>query len=244
MRPTVLQLAHSAPWAGHLGQLKTYSRMTTCFYWPQQFTDTVQFYKSCPQCQLTAPGKKGDRAPLIPMPVTDTPFSRIAMDIVGPLERSSAGHRYILVVCDYATRYPEAFPLRKIKACQIANCLIQMFLRVGIPKEIITDQGSNFTSNLLREIYKLLGIRGVKTSPYHPQTDSLVECFNKTLKSMLRKFVEDLGADWDQWLPFLLFAYREVASSVHGFFSIPAPLWPLSTGSTGCTEGGLGGAKT
>uniref|UniRef100_A0A3Q1F2Z4 Gypsy retrotransposon integrase-like protein 1 n=2 Tax=Acanthochromis polyacanthus TaxID=80966 RepID=A0A3Q1F2Z4_9TELE len=217
LKPIVLQLAHSVPWSGHLGQFKTFSRMLTRFYWPQQYADTVQFCKSCPQCQLTAPGNKSDRAQLINMPVIDTPFSRIAMDIVGPLERSSAGHRYILVVCDYATRYPEAFPLRKVKARQIANCLIQMFSRVGIPKEIITDQGSNFTSNLLREVYKLLGIRGVKTSPYHPQTDGLVERFNKTLKSMLRKFVEDSGADWDQWLPFLLFAYREVPQASTGF---------------------------
>uniref|UniRef100_A0A3B3YYE4 ribonuclease H n=1 Tax=Poecilia mexicana TaxID=48701 RepID=A0A3B3YYE4_9TELE len=151
------------------------------------------------------------------MPVIDTPFSRIAMDIVGPLERSSSGHRYILVVCDYATRYPEAFPLRRVKARQIANCLVQLFSRVGIPREILTDQGSNFTSNLLKEVYKLLGITGVKTSPYHPQTDGLVERFNKTLKSMLKKFVKDSGKDWDQWLPFLLFAYREVPQASTGF---------------------------
>uniref|UniRef100_A0A669EG75 Gypsy retrotransposon integrase-like protein 1 n=1 Tax=Oreochromis niloticus TaxID=8128 RepID=A0A669EG75_ORENI len=217
LRSTVLQLAHSVPWAGHLGQAKTFSRMSPRFYWPQQFTDTVQFCKSCPECQLTAPGRKGERAPLIPMPVIDTPFSRVAMDIIGPLERSSAGHRYILVVCDYATRYPEAFPLKKVKARQIANCLIQMFSRVGIPKEIITDQGSNFTSNFMREVYRLLGIKGIKTTPYHPQTDGLVERFNKTLKAMLRKFVKDTGADWDQWLPFLLFAYREVPQASTGF---------------------------
>uniref|UniRef100_A0A3Q3BI90 Gypsy retrotransposon integrase-like protein 1 n=1 Tax=Kryptolebias marmoratus TaxID=37003 RepID=A0A3Q3BI90_KRYMA len=144
LRPIVLQLAHSVPWAGHLGYVKTFSRMSNRFFWPQQFSDTVQYCKSCPQCQLTAPCKKGDRAPLIPMPVIDTPFSRIAMDVVGPLEKSSSGHKYILVVCDYATRYPEAFPLRRVKARQIANCLIQMFSRVGIPREILTDQGSNF----------------------------------------------------------------------------------------------------
>lgn len=217
LRPTVLNLSHSIPWAGHLGQAKTFARMVPRYYWPQQYADTVKYCQSCPQCQVTAPRRKGDRAPLISMPIIDTPFSRIAMDIVGPLERSSGGHRYILVVCDYATRYPEAFPLKKIKARQIVNCLIQLFSRVGIPKEIITDQGTNFTSGLLRDVYSLLGIQGVKTSPYHPQTDGLVERFNKTLKSMLRKFVNDSGSDWDQWLPFLLFAYREVPQSSTGF---------------------------
>lgn len=217
LRSTILKMSHSIPWAGHLGQSKTFSRMIPRFYWPQQFSDTVQYCKACPQCQLTAPGRKSDRAPLISMPIIDTPFSRIAMDIVGPLEQSKAGHKYILVVCDYATKYPEAFPLKKIKARQIVNCLIQLFSRVGIPKEIITDQGTNFTSKMLKEVYSLLGIQGVKTSPYHPQTDGLVERFNKTLKSMLRKFVSETGSDWDQWLPFLLFAYREVPQSSTGF---------------------------
>lgn len=139
------------------------------------------------------------------------------MDVVGPLERSKAGHRYILVICDYATRYPEAFPLRNTKARQVANSLIQLFSRVGVPKEILTDQGTNFTSKILRQVYSLLGIRGIKTTPYHPQTDGMVERFNQTLKSMLRKFVSESGADWDQWLPYLLFAYREVPQASTGF---------------------------
>lgn len=65
-----------------------------------------------------------------------------------------------------------------------------MFTRVGIPKEIPTDQGSNFTSNLLKEIYKSWELTGAKTSLYHTLTDALHERFNKTLKSMLRKFVK------------------------------------------------------
>lgn len=215
LRPTILSLSHSVPWAGHLGQAKTFSRMVPRFYWPQQYADTVKYCQACPECQLTAPGRKVDRAPLINMPIISTPFSRIAMDIVGPLERSSTGHRYILVVCDYATRYPEAFPLKRIKTRQIVNCLIQLFSRVGIPREIITDQGTNFISCLLKEVYGLLGIHGVKTNPYHPQTDGLVECFK--VQSMLRKFVNDSGSDWDQWLPFLMFAYREVPQASTGF---------------------------
>lgn len=139
------------------------------------------------------------------------------MDIVGPLDRSKSGNRFILVICDYATKYPEAFPLKNVKARQIANCLIQLFSRVGVAREIVTDQGTNFVSELLKQVYQLLGIKGIRTTPYHPQTDGLVERFNQTLKKMLRKFTSQTGADWDQWLPYLLFAYREVPQASTGF---------------------------
>ena len=139
------------------------------------------------------------------------------MDIVGPLPRSRSGNRYILVVCDYATRYPEAMPLRNIDAEHVAEELVKMFSRVGIPNEILTDQGSNFMSQLLAELYRLLHIQPIRTSPYHPQTDGLVERFNQTLKSMLRKTATDAGKDWDKLIPYLLFAYREVPQASTGF---------------------------
>ena len=100
------------------------------------------------------------------MPIIKEPFERIAMDIVGPLPRSRSGNRFILVICDYATRYPEAVPLRTIDAENIAEELIKFFSRVGIPKEILTDQGSNFVSQLLTEIYRLLHIHPIRTTPY------------------------------------------------------------------------------
>ncbi|XP_069370624.1 uncharacterized protein [Paralichthys olivaceus] len=217
LRGRVLHLGHSIPWAGHLGKEKSEKRIVNRFYWPGFQKDIAEYCKSCPECQLSARSHRGLKAPLISLPIIDVPFSRIAMDVVGPLERSRAGHRYILVICDYATRYPEAFPLRNTKARQVANCLIQLFSRVGIPKEVLTDQGTNFTSKSLKQVYSMLGIRGIKTTPYHPQTDGLVERFNQTPKSMLRKFVSDSGADWDQWLPYLLFSYREVPQASTGF---------------------------
>lgn len=217
LRSKVLHLAHSVPWSGHLGQQKTLARVAKRFYWPKVYQEVIQYCKSCSTCQLTSRTHRGTRAPLISMPIIDTPFSRIAMDIVGPLEKSSAGHRYILVICDYATRFPEAYPLRNVKSRQVANCLIQLFSRVGIPSEIITDQGTNFNSRFMKQVYSLLGIRPIRTTPYHPQTDGLVERFNQTLKAMLRKFVCDSGADWDQWLPYLLFAYREVPQASTGY---------------------------
>ena len=154
---------------------------------------------------------------MIPLPVIDVPFKRIAMDIVGPLPRSKSGNRYILVLCDYATRYPEATSLRSIDAEHVAEQLIKLFAQVGIPEEILTDQGANFTSQLLSELYRMLHIHPIRTTPYHLQTDGLVKRFNRTLKSMLRKAVIGGGKDWDKKLPYLLFAYREVPQASTGF---------------------------
>ena len=121
------------------------------------------------------------------------------------------------MVCDYATRYPEAIPLRSIDAEHVAEELVQVFSRVGIPEEILTDQGTNFMSQLLAEVYKFLRIKPIRTSPYHPQTDGLVERFNKTLKTMVRKMAISEGRDWDTLLPYVLFAYREVPQASTGF---------------------------
>ena len=209
-------MGHSIPWAGHLGLPKTYARIAARFFWPRMYKDVQEYCRACSECQLTSK-YTASPYPLQPLPCIDIPFSRIAMDIVGPLERTQSGFKYILVVCDYATRYPEAFPLRKISARPIAQALLQLFSRVGIPKEILTDQGTAFLSKSLKQVYGVLGIKGIKTTPYHPQTDGLVERFNQTLKNMLRKFVAENAKDWDRWLPYLLFAYREVPQASTGF---------------------------
>lgn len=94
----------------------------------------------------------------MPMPLVEKPFQRIATDIVGPLPRSRLGNKYILTICNYATRYPEAVSLPTIEAERIAKELVKLFSRVGIPDEILTDQGTNFMSALLQEIYRLLHI--------------------------------------------------------------------------------------
>ena len=88
-------------------------------------------------------------------------FQRIAMDVVGPLPRSRSGRRYVLVLCDYATRYPEAVAMKNIDAEAVADELLKVFSRVGIPKEILKDQGSNFTAQLLAELYRLLHVKAL-----------------------------------------------------------------------------------
>ncbi|CAL9687319.1 unnamed protein product [Knipowitschia caucasica] len=104
-RQLVLHLAHTLPWAGHLGRHKTFLRVSTRFFWPGMYTDVQAYCTTCPTCQLTGSPRKSDRALLQPLPIVSVPFRRIAMDIIGPLPRSGRGHQYVLVVCDYAIKW-------------------------------------------------------------------------------------------------------------------------------------------
>jgi len=118
---------------------------------------------------------------------------------------------------DYATRYPEATPLKSIEAETAAEALVAMFSRVGVPEELISDQGSQFLSGVMKEVSRLLSLNQLVTTPYHPMCNGLVERFNGTLKMMLRRMCAERLKDWDRYLPALLFAYREVPQESLGF---------------------------
>ena len=110
------------------------------------------------------------------------PFESIAMDIVGPLPKTKRNNRYMLVVIDYYTRWPEAFTLEHQDAHSVALRLIsEIISRYGAPYVIHTDQGTNFESKLIAELCKLYDIKKTRTTPYHPQSDGLVERLNRTL---------------------------------------------------------------
>ena len=139
---------------------------------------------------------------MVPLSIINKPFHHITMDIVQTDQGTSI---YILVVCDYAIRYLEAVALKSIDAEHVAEALITLFSRVGVAEKIFTDQGTNFTLQLLVELYRLLHVKAMRTSPYHPQKDRLVERFNQSLKNMLKKTVAEEGKDWDKLLLYLLF---------------------------------------
>ncbi len=189
----------------------------TRFFWPGIHENVRRWCAACVECQLVNP-PASPKAPLCPLPLMQVPFERIgngphrAIRTVGT--RASV---FALVLVDYATRYPEAVALRNISAKSVAEALFSMISRVGIPKEILTDQGTAFMSRTIRELYELLGIKSVRTSVYHPQTDGLVERFNRTLKKIIRKFVQEDAKNWDKWLETLLFAVREVPHASTGF---------------------------
>lgn len=118
-------------------------------------------------------------------------MDKIAMDILGPLPVSKSGHRNILVISDYFSKWTEAYALVDHKATTVASTLVGEFIsRLGVPLTIHTDQGRDFEYNLIKELCVLLGIHKTRTSPYHPQSDGQVERFNRTLLAMLSKVVQ------------------------------------------------------
>ena len=174
---------------------------------------------------------------MVTTPIINEPFTKIAMDIAGPLNRTKSGKKYILTIIDHSTRYPEAFVLKEIDAKSVANALIELFSRVGLPKIILTDQGSNFKSKLLKELYEMVNIQSITTSPYTPQSNGCVERFNGTLKSVLKKLCTENTNEWDELLPFVLFACIQVPHEETGF--APFELlygWPVR-GPTQLFEG-------
>ena len=210
LRGDVLKIAHDGIMSGHLGIRKTTDRILNEFFWPTIRKDVKVYCKTCDICQKTVPKGKVSRLPLGKMPVIDNPFSRVAVDIVGPISPpTNNGNRFILTVVDYATRYPEAKALKKIDSETVAEALVEIYSRIGIPREVLTDQGKQFTSDLMKEAGRLLSIKQLTTTLYHPSCNGLVERFNGTLKSMLRKLSEEKPTQWDRYIPSLLFAYRD-----------------------------------
>lgn len=217
-RTEILKMAHELPMAGHVGIRKTEDRITRHFYWPKMHQDVVQFCKTCHTCQIIGKSQPSIKpAPLIPIPAFDEPFTRILVDCVGPLPRTRSGHKYLLTIMDLSSRFPEAIPLRSITAKTVVQALVQFFTRYGLPKEVQSDQGSNFMSGVFQQVMHELGIKQFKSTAYHPQSQGALERYHQTLKTMLRAYCEEYPDDWDKGIPFLLFATRDSPNESTGF---------------------------
>lgn len=161
-REEIMRLAHEIPTSGHLGINKTQARVMRHFYWPKLCKDVVEFCKTCHECQVG--GKPNQAVPpalLVPIPAFGEPFSHVLTDCVGPLPKTKHGYQYLLTVMDVSTRFIEVFPLRNISAKSVLDCLLKFFPQFGLPREIQSDQGSNFMSGVFQAVMRELGVKKV-----------------------------------------------------------------------------------
>ena len=154
---------------------------------------------------------------LNPFPVGE-PWERISIDITGPHPRSSRHNQYILTCVDHFSKWAEAIPLRNHTASTVARALMTHIIsRFGCPKQLLSDRGSEFESELFTELMKWLEIDKLRTTAYQPSTNGAVERFHRTLNSMLGKVVDESQRDWDDRLPAVLAAYRASPHESTGF---------------------------
>ena len=169
LRRQLMEVAHESVMGGHMGVKKTTDKIQKAFYWPGIQGDVSRRCKSCDICQKTVNKGLVPKVPLEKMPLIDMPFKRVAIDLIGPISPpSEEGHRYILTLVDYATRYPEAVPLKNIDTETVAEALVDIFSRLGIPEDILSDLGTRFVSDCMKEVARLLSIKQLTTTPYHP----------------------------------------------------------------------------
>ena len=218
LRTEVLKLGHEGVLAGHLGTKRTADRILAHFFWPGIFGDIKRFCQSCDICQRTVNKGSVKKAPVQEVPLVHLPFQKVAIDLIGPLSpASNRNHRWVLTLVDYATRYPEAVALVKIDTETVAEALLGIFARVGFPQEILSDNGTQFVSHVMQEVARLISVKQLFSSPYHPMANGLCERFNGTLKKMLLRLCSEQPREWDRYLEPLLFAYREVPQESTGF---------------------------
>ena len=185
---------------------KTADKIQSAFFWPGIQGDVARYCKSCDVGQKTVNKGSVPKVPLEKMPLIDKPFKRVAIDLVGPIGRPSEdGHRCILILVDFATRYPEVDPLKNIDTETVAEALMDIFSRLGVPEEC------------MKEVTRLLSIKQLTTTPYHPMCNGLMVKFNGTMKSMLKRLYSEQPRQWHRYINPLLFAYGEVPQESTGF---------------------------
>ena len=212
-RKKVLHLAHER--GGHLGARKVKALIRQRFMWPGMATEVVEHCRSCVVCQKCKK-QKARRVPLIEREVLSEPFEVLAMDLVGPFPVGKGGYTHLLTAVCMSSKWPEIVPLKTTTAEAVAAAMMTVFATTGIPLQLLTDQGSQFVGSLVKHLCQDLHIDKLKTAPYHPECNGVVERMHGTLGSMLTK-ATSLGLDWVSQIPFALFALRSNPNRDTGF---------------------------
>ena len=209
--PLILE-NHSSAIGGHKGVTKTYNRLRPHYYWNTMKKDIQAFIQKCRQCQLRKLTRIKTKSPMI---ITDTPgtaFEKISLDIMGPLPTSTRGYSYILTMQDLLTKYSVAVPLIEANSMSIADAFTKNFICIyGAPKAILTDQGTNFLSSLMRNLTKRFNIKHFKTTAYHPQSNGSLERSHHVLTEYLKNSITN-DKEWDEHVALAMFSYN---TSVH-----------------------------
>ncbi|MCP4473389.1 MAG: transposase family protein, partial [Gammaproteobacteria bacterium] len=178
------------------------------YFWPFMSGKIKSYVRSCEICAAHSGNQRRCKPKLKPLNIPEAPMDRVGMDVL-KLPMSEEGHNYLLVLQDYLTKYLFAYPIERETAEVIARVLVSDFFKsFGLPRELLTDRGSAFISNLFHELEKLYQIDHLFTTSCHPQTDGMVERANRTIISSMAKLLSDFGGSWEDLLGPFVFGYN------------------------------------
>jgi hypothetical protein len=191
---------------GHFLEETTLNRIKPDYYWKGMTKDVERAIKNCDVCSRNQK-EIPTYHPAIALEVNGI-FDRIGIDLIFGMKETDEGFCGILVITEYLTKYPYAKPIKSKSAEEIAQHLLEYICFFGPPKEILSDQGTEFNNELVNKLISCVGSEHRITSAYNPRTNGLTERFNQTLVEALRKHCEGDNNNWHKWIPFVLFAYR------------------------------------
>jgi len=216
-REEFLRIAHSGMTGGHLGKKKMEFAVQQRAYWPSWSSDLRMYINSCEPCAQYHRGVIKHQA-LMQTDLVGEPWERLSIDITGCHPTSLRSRKYILTVVDHFSKWAEAIPLTNHTAPTVAKALMMhVFSRFGTPKQILTDRGPEFESEIFSELMRCMEIDKLRCVAYKPSTNAIAERFHRTLNSMLGKVVSENQRDWDEKLHIVMAAYRASIHNSTGF---------------------------
>lgn len=181
------------------------------------YADIKHWVSTCIHCAMKkSPPQTTHIGRLHTIPV-GKPWEMVGVDTVGPLPLTERKNQYLTAFTDHFTKWVEVFATPRANSLTMAKLFVEEIIcRHGAPQKLLSDRGAAFLSRMSRHLYRLLNVRKVNTSAYHPQTDGLNERYNKTVIIMLSMYVSDHQKDWDVYLPYVRFAYNTSLQSSTG----------------------------
>jgi transposase InsO family protein len=193
-RKSILEKYHDN--LGHMGLDSILTLIKRRYYWPNLENDVSQHCSDCPTCQLFRSGKLKKTVYVTPVPPVAIPFERWGLDFVGKLAQSKRGNNYIITAIDYASRWLVAKAVKHADESTVIDFLFRgILVNYGVPNEILTDRGKCFLSSAVEGFIRKYQIYHLKTSPYHPQTNGMVE----RVHSILNHSIRTLSLESDRW---------------------------------------------
>ena len=217
LKQRVLHLSHYPKVAGHPGGRKLYKTLSRHFYWPSQALDCYATVRNCTECARERVKLRKHTKKLKLFPAT-APLESISIDLLGDLITTKRNNRWLLVITDRFSKLVRTVPLKNVTAITVAEAFTKHWIFVyGPPVSVLSDNGKQFTAKFFQDVCRIIGIKNVFTTTYHPQTNGQVERFNRTILAALRHYVGDHPKDWDLYSDALTYAYNTQA---HGSIGV------------------------